>query len=371
MLRDLLAKIPGFDNTENDQDRLQRIRVPDQDIVLFARQMSALYKGGIPLVQCLDTLSDQNENPQLGELLADIATKLTNGFLFSTSMAQYPKAFPKVLQVMVRIGEESGVLGESLESAAQWLERDFELKRKIKGALNYPLFIFALTGVLTLGLFYGVMPAFLKIFEEMKVDLPLPTQVVLAVTRWISSPLFWILLVVFIAFAHWQARIILADERLKRQIYEVILLLPLWGKILHYGSVSRFCGAARTLLTTGVNLIQTLSLSGAVCGNPVIEHDVRAMINAVKHGEAISEFMSTRPEIYNSTTINFLSAGEETSSMPEMFAFASDYNALEAESQIEALKVAIEPLMLATIAFVVGGIVLSIFLPLYGFLNKL
>ena len=353
------------------ESRLKKVKIPGKDIVLFARQMTALYRGGIPLVQCLEILSEQNENPALAEILGDVSRKISRGLLFSTSLAQYPNAFPKILQVMCRIGEESGGLDKSLEKVAGWLERDFDLRAKIKSALSYPFFILALTGTLTLGLFYGVMPAFLKIFEDMKVDLPFVTEVVLGFTRALQSPVVWLLLPLAAGFIHWQTRVMSTNEPLKRQGYEFLLLIPIWGKILHHGSLSRFCGAAQTLLETGVNLMLALKLSGAVCGSPVIEHDVEAMIDAVKHGESVSSFMDTRPDIYSRTTINFLAAGEEASNLPAMMRFSAAYHALEAESQIDALKVAIEPLMLAVIAIVVGGLVLSIFLPLYGFLDKL
>jgi type IV pilus assembly protein PilC len=347
------------------------IRIPTQDIVLFTRQLAALYKGGIPLIKCLETLSEQSENPDLDKLLSEVAMKVYSGTMFSTALSHYPRVFPKILVAMVKVGEQTGSLDESLSRVSVWLERDWQLRAKVRSALMYPGFIVGVTLLLAMGLFYGVMPAFMNIFEEMKIPLPLITRVVMGFTRAFQSPLFWVVVVVAVlGIRRWLLQAWSCPEQ-KRVLYDLLLAVPLWGPILWHGGLSRFCGAAETLLESGVNLNGTLELAAAVCGDPVLEHEVQGLIEGVKMGRSVSDGMKGQPEVFSDTLINFLSAGEEASRLPQMFAFAAEYHALEAESRVDALKVAIEPILLAFIAVFVGGIIFAVFLPLYGFIGNL
>lgn len=356
---------------ETANDRLQRVRVASKDLVLFTRQFVTLFRGGVPLDQCLETLSQQETNVGFGLVILEVKSKVIAGSRFSDSVAKFPRVFPKIFEVMVRIGEETGCLESTMDSLASWLERDSELKTRVRSAMTYPAFIISTTIVLTLGLFYGVMPAFLTIFTEMHVQLPLITRIVLGFTRAIREPLFWLLTLAFLGVVRNQLRKAWADRKKRLILYGSVLRVPILGGILWNGSTARFCAASEILLNSGSNLLNTLRLAGAVCGSPVIEHNVTQMIETVKDGQSISVYMRKNPKVFSRTLANFVAAGEESSRLPEMFEFASSTHQMDMDTQVDALKAALEPLMLATVAILVGTIILSIFLPLYGFLTQM
>lgn len=356
---------------ENELQQLQRAVVSPKALVLFARQFVVLLRAGVPLVESLSTLCLQEEFPQFGRVIEQVTRRVESGYRLSDSLARFPGVFSKIFVVMVQIGEKSGNLDDSLDRLAGWLERDSELRHRIRSALTYPAFIIGLTLTLTMGLFYGVMPAFLNIFEEMHVELPLLTKMVIAFTHGVRNPLAWIVSGALLGAAWHQLKRSWEDERGRVVLYGLARRVPLLGSILWNGSSSRFCCAVEALLSSGSNLHSTLLLAGQVSGSPLLAQDVKRLARAIMDGEQASEYMLLHPEIYSATMTHMAAAGEEVSRLPEMFGRASEFHGLEMESQVDALKAALEPLMLAAVAVIVGIIIFAVFLPLYGFLNQI
>jgi len=350
---------------------MKPVRVPFQAKALFTRQLVTLLQGGVPLVRSLEALSLQSEYPGFGRVIERIAHQVESGHRFSDSLSRYPDLFPKIYVVMVEIGEQSGGLDHSMERLAGWLERDGHLLQRIRSALTYPAFIMALAGVLTLVIFYVVMPSFMGIFTEMQVELPLITRIVLGLTGAIRNPLAWLASGLVVGGLWLQIKRTWRDPHGQSFLYGLALQVPLLGGILWNGSTSRYCSAVDTLLTSGSSLDRTLRLSAAVSGSPVFLRDVENLTRSVTEGNLASEHMLHHPEVYSSTLAHMAAAGEEASRVPEMFARAGDFHALEMEGQVDTLKAALEPMMLAAVALIVGTIILSVFLPLYGFLNKI
>ena len=352
-------------------ERLQRARVPSKVVVLFTRQFETLINAGVPMVQSLDTLSLQEEYPDFGLMVADISKRVSDGNTLSSSLSRFPHVFPKLFAAMISIAERSGNLHECLRVLAEWMEKDSDLTTRIRSALSYPAFIMGTTGLLTLGLFYGVMPSFLSIFEEMHVELPLVTRLVLGFTRLLRNPLAWAAFLAFFFLAKTQLKRAWEDDDGRVFLYRLASAIPVLGDILRDGSSSRYCCAVQALLGSGNNLTSTLRLSAAVSGSPLLEQDVPKIVKSVSDGELLSDHLSRNPEIYSQTIIHFVSAGEEASRMPDMFGRAGDFHQLQMEGHVDALKAALEPIMLGTVALIVGTIIFSIFLPLYGFLNQI
>lgn len=372
----LSARLPGWLRGmlhlgETEVERLQRVRIPSRALVLFSRQFVVLLRGGVPLVQCLNALCLQDEYPDLGLVLVEVTRRVEGGHRLSEALANFPGVFSKIVVVMVQIGEKTGSLDDSMDRLAGWLERDGELMQRVRSALTYPAFIMALTVVLTLGLFYGVMPAFLGIFQDMHVELPLITRIVVAFTLAVRNPLAWLIGGLVLGLGWRQLKRTWADERGRVVLYRAATRLPVLGAILWNGSSARFCCAVSALLMSGSNLQSSLRLGAAVSGSPVLDRDVVPLSNAVMNGIQPSEYMMLHPAIYSRTMTHMAAAGEEASRLPEMFARASEFHGLEMESQVDALKAALEPMMLSAVAIIVGTIIFSVFLPLYGFLNKI
>jgi len=352
-------------------DRLRRVRVPFRHLSLFARQLVTLLQGGVPLVRSLEALSVQEEYPEFGRLIADVTRRVGSGYTFSQALSLYPQMFPRIFVVMVEIGENTGGLALSLERLAGWLERDGQLVQRVRSALTYPSFVMVLALVLTLLLFYSVMPGFLGIFAEMQIDLPLITRVVLGITQAVRNPLVWVGLgllglgLLRLARAAWR------DPEGKVFFYELALHIPILRGILWNGGAARYCSAVETLLSSGTNLERTLRLAAAVSGSPLLLRDVDNLAGSVLEGNLASEHMALHPRIYSPTMAHMAAAGEEASRLPELFGRAAHFHSMEMESQLDELKAALEPIMLVAVASLVGTIILSIFLPLYGFLSRI
>ena len=352
-------------------DLLARVRVPFQTRVLFTRQLVTLLRAGVPLVRALETLTLQDEQPDFGRVVQSITHQIETGQRFSAALSRFPLIFPRIYVVMVQIGEESGSLHETLNCLSGWLERDGQLRQRIRSALTYPAFVMAFAVCLTLALFLLVMPPFLSIFIEMRVPLPLITRMVMGITAAVRNPIAWVVTVFVVAGLRQQLKRAWQDPDGRAFLYGLVLQVPLLGSILWNGSSSRFCCAAEALLNSGSSLDKTLRLAVAVSGSPNLEQDIENLTRSVTQGNLLSDHMRQHPDHYSNLMAHMVSAGEEVSRLPEMLGRAANFHEIEMEGQVDALKAALEPLMLLAVATIVGLILLSVFLPLYGFLNKI
>ena len=347
------------------------IQVQPMLVVAFTRQLSSMLESGVPIVQALETLSHQPEDELFGDVIDACAGKIMQGVSFCKAASGFPKVFPPMYQTMLQIGEQTGSLDEALSRLALWLERDQALRQRIRSALTYPAFVIALAVLMALILFYTIMPTFVSIFEDMNVELPLLTRLMMAMTRTLRSPpqflcLLAILVAVVTAFRRWKT-----SPAGALQFNQLCRKIPLVGSMVAFGGLARYCSAMQALLNSGMTLNQALRLAGGACGDPLLQSDTRALIQSVSEGTLLVEHLQRKEEIYPGTLRSMLSVGEETSSLPDMYGRVAAFYELELNFKIEALGAALEPLMLSAVALVVSAIILSIFLPLYGSLGKL
>ncbi|MBS2038954.1 type II secretion system F family protein [bacterium] len=349
----------------------ERIRVESMLIVVFTRQLSSMLTSSVPILQSLETLSEQPEDPVFGEVIDSCADKLQQGVSFSAAISRFPLIFPPIYQTMVQIGERTGSLDESLSRLALWLERDVALRQRIRGALTYPGFVIVLASLMALTVFYTIMPTFVSIFEDMQVELPIITQIMLGLTRALRNPpavlcMLAAAMAAWTAFQGWRK-----SPSGSLQFYRLCKSIPLIGSMLVFGGVARYCSAMEALLVSGTTLTSALRMAGNACGDPLLQADSAAMVQSVSDGNLLAEHLSKRDDIYPSTLRGMLSIGEETSTLPEMFGRTATYYELEMNFKVEALGAALEPLMLGVVALVVATVILSIFLPLYSSLGQL
>lgn len=347
------------------------MRPKSRSVVLFSRQMAVLLRNGVPLVQALETLSDQPEDEAFGVVVRECTRKISTGHTLSHSLAGYPNVFPKVFVSMAEIGERTGSLDHALEQLADWLERDQDVERRIVGALSYPLFVFCLACLIMLAIFYTVMPGFLGIFREMNIPLPLVTQLIVAVTEAVRSPAAWATAMVVLWLLRQSLRKATSTLAGRAQLYTLLLRLPLLGTMLAYGSTARFCCCGKVLLSCGMDVMQAYRLSAAASGSPVLQRDTPSLLAAIREGEMVSDHMGRHPEIYDPTLTNMVMAGEEASRIPEMMGYAGYYYNLGLTSCIDTLGAALEPLLMGGIAIMVGTIVMAVFLPMYSYIGQL
>lgn len=351
--------------------REKEVRIGLRDLVLFTRQFATMIRSGIPVTFALDTLSHQPDNPNLGQVIARVSKMVGEGHKLSHAMSHYPGCFDTTFQAMVAIGEESGQLDSTLERLATWRERDYELTRQVKGALSYPLFILALTGVLTFFLFYSILPSFLEIFAQMKIPLPFFTKVMVALTNAAQNPGVWLVMTALGVAIHGLIREQWKTEAGQIRLFTFIHQIPLAGYLVQLTSVSRFAAAVETLMESGLNLQKTLLLGGESSGNPIVAQASRELVARVKDGEPLSDYIMMRMELFPPAFGQYVATGEETSQLARMMGEASKMMDEEVSYKVDALGAALEPLMLGIVAGIVGFVLLSIFTPLYAHIGSL
>jgi len=353
------------------RDYLTTVSVSPSEVAALTRQTATLLSGGVPLVQALYILRVQPENPDLGDVVADVGAQVGSGHRLSAALGHYPKVFSKLFITMVAVGESCGQLDKSLRSLAEWLEKDDALRRKVKAAMTYPVLVFSLAIVLTVVMFLTVLPGFVTIFEDMQTPLPLLTQIIVFLTKALREPLFWVLTAGAAAACVTSLRKIQADSRRNVQLFAGLLRLPGLGGLLYHGTCARYCSTMGVLLSAGMDMRRCLQLAGAASGSPLLEQDASKIINAVMHGDSMGAYMKAHPEVYSGTMSHMTVAGEEASRLPEMFSRAAHFHELEMESRIEAVSAALEPILLSGVAAVVGTVLIAIFIPLYGIVATL
>ncbi len=351
--------------------REKEVRIGLKDLVLFTRQFATMIRSGIPVTFALDTLSHQPDNPNLGQVIARVSKMVGEGHKLSHAMAQFPGVFDTTFQAMVAIGEESGQLDSTLERLAGWRERDYMLTRQVKGALSYPLFILSLTGVLTFFLFYSILPNFLEIFDQMKVPLPIFTKVMIALTNASQNPGVWLVMTALGVAIHGLIREQSKTEAGRVRIFNFLHEIPLAGYLIRITSVSRFAAAVETLMESGLGLQKTVILGGESSGNPIMIVASRELVDRIKDGEQMSDYILTRIDLFPPAFGQYVATGEETSQVSRMMGEASRMLDEEVSYKVDALGAALEPLMLGIVAGIVGFVLLSIFTPLYAHIGSL
>ena len=340
-------------------------------VALFSRQLSSMTVGGVGLLQSLDVLSDQADEPRMAYVSRELSTKLGQGYSFSKAASEYPKVFPPVFYHLLRAGESTGRLVEVINRLADMLEREENLVKRVKGALSYPIFVLVITAVMTLGMFTTVLPGFADFYADFDVPLPLITAVLMTMTSWVQTWWFWIFFIggivgitKFIKHS-WQ----ILERRLV--IFGFLAALPLIGPLIRLSCIARFCWVMELTQEAGLDVVRSVQLSCLASGNPILEVDAKRVMNGITEGEHLSELMFQRPDIYPHLLQQMVMMGEETSQNSEAFGRAAGWFEQEVESRIESFQAALEPILMGLISLVVGVIVTAVFLPLYGLLDKL
>lgn len=329
-----------------------------------------MLKNSVPLVQALETLSHQVEFPQLGEVIRNLAEKVSQGHPFSQQLAQFPRIFSRVYVTMVQIGERTGNLDDCLDRVALWQERDEQLRRKIQSALTYPLFVIGLTLCLTLFMFYTVLPNFLTIFKEMNLPLPLITRVIMFLTEALRQPGTWLFLICSLFLGLSLGKQAWQKTAVQILVWRALGRVPILGDMLLKGSCARYCLSAEAMLATGMDLSTSLRLAAQCSANPLFIEDAVELERSVTEGIQVSSHLAARPDIYPNAMTQMVTAGEQASQLPEMYGRVGALYDMETCFSIDTLSAAMEPLLLGTVAGMVGTVILSVFIPLYSFIGN-
>jgi type IV pilus assembly protein PilC len=342
-------------------------RVKPKDLTVFSRQFSTMINAGLSLTKCLNILGSQTESAVLRGAIAQVGRDVEAGQSLSDSMAKHSRIFPNIFVNMVRAGETGGVLDEVLSRVADHLERDAALKAKIKSAMTYPVAMLVLVLVVLAAMMIFVVPVFQGMFSSMGGKLPAATQVLVDLSSFVRS---WraivALIVVFairFAFGRWKST---ASGAL---VWDTIKLrMPIFGSIVRKIALAKFTRTFGTLVSAGVPILSALDIVGDTAGNEVVASAVKRVRSAIKEGETIAKPLS-ESSVFPSMLVQMISVGEETGALDTMLNKIADFYDEEVSNAVDGLTSLIEPLMMATLGVVVGGIVIALYLPMFNVIN--
>lgn len=350
------------DTTVQEKSVTAAKKVKLDDLVMFSRQLATMVEAGIPLVSVLDILSQQLENKAFGEIIKKIRDDVETGSSFSQALAKHPRIFSSLYINMVKAGESSGMLDEILNRVSVYLEKTASLQRKVKSAMVYPIAVITISIGITIFLLVKVVPTFKGIFDMLGGSLPLPTQILLAVSDFLRK---WFLysVVGLIVFIIAVARYI-KTERGKEVFDAIILKLPVFGGIIRKVSVAKFSRTFSTLVKSGVPILSSLDIVAKTSGNKIVEKAVKNAKKAVQEGKNLAEPLSKSP-VFPPMVVRMISVGEQAGELEKMLSKIADFYDEQVDAAVDGLTSLIEPMIILFLGVIVGGIVLAIFMPIF------
>ncbi len=339
-----------------------------KDIAIFSRQLATMMGAGLPIVQALAILEKQTSNKKFKKILKEIRADVEAGMAFSDALEKHP-VFNRLYVNLVRAGEASGNLDAILDRLATFLEKDLELRGKIKSAMTYPIIVFVFAILVTYFLLTGIVPQFAQILTDLGSELPLLTRFLISISDFLrSSTLFIVVAVAVLWFAY--ARFY-RTPRGRRIIDRMKLRLPVFGNLNKKSALARFSRTLGLLLHSGVNIIEAVDITKGTAGNAVVEDVLDEAKSSVQVGEPLSATLAAYPEIFPPMVSSMIRIGEETGALDAMLQKIADFYEREVDETVASLTAAIEPLMIIFLGAIVGMIVAGMFLPLFQIINTL
>lgn len=356
-------KVGGF--------RLFGGKVGMRDFSMFCRQFATMINAGVSLVRCLDVLEQQTSSARLKEIIRDLMLEIQGGATLSRSMAKYPRVFTNLAVGLVRAGEVGGVLDETLDRLAAFSEKDMELRRKIKSAMTYPVMVMIVAiGIVTF-LVTFILPKFIDLFTELGMtddQFPLPTKLLMDASHFLTSK--WWLAAIIIFGMVFAVNRIKATKTGKRYWDMLVLKVPVFGSLTHKIAIARFSRTLATLLASGVPILQAMETVAGTVGNDVISDAILLSRASIREGDTIAAPLG-ESKMFPPMVVQMIAIGEETGQLDSMLTKVADFYEAEVDAALESLTAALEPVLIVFLGFVVGFIVISMFLPLIGIIGEL
>ncbi len=341
--------------------------VKARDVVVFSRQLSVLVSANVAIVQALRTVQKQTTNVKLRAFVGDIANDVESGSRLSAALGKYPKAFSAFYTNMVRSGETSGRVEEVLNYLADQMEKDYDLVSKVKGSMYYPAFI--LVGMVIAGfvMMAFVIPKLTSVLTEMGGEVPVPTQILIAVSRFFAS--FWWSIVILAFAAVGVGAWYVSTPRGKRLLSVIELRIPIFGRIFQRLAVVRMVRSMKTLLEGGVDAVSALEVTADVVGNAVYRDLILKTIAEVRDGRPMSSVFAANPRTVPAMVSQMLAVGEETGRLTDILDKLAGFYSREIDNLVGGLVTLIEPVIILVIGIAVAGLVAAIILPMYSMSN--
>jgi len=343
--------------------------VKAKELAVFTRQFSVMIDAGLPLVQCLEILAGQQENKLFQKVLTGTRAAVEGGATLSMAMRQYPKVFDPLYVNMVEAGETGGILDTILQRLSSYIEKNVKLQRAVKSALVYPVGVITVAaGVITL-LLWKVVPIFATLFAGLGVGLPLPTRIVIGLSNFVGS-IFGFLILVAIVGLIIVIKLWYGTDGGRYAIDATILRLPLIGILMRKIAVARFTRTLGTLISSGVPILEGLDITAKTAGNAVVERSLKKVRKALEEGKSLTEPLR-ETAVFPGMVTQMIGVGEQTGAMDAMLQKIADFYEEEVDAAVKDLLTALEPVMIVFLGLVVGGVVISMYLPLFSLIGQL
>jgi type IV pilus assembly protein PilC len=370
-LRSELSKVGYTLLTAHQQDAVvknKHYHVNQQDIVAFAYEFSGMYSAGLSIVQSFEAMQKQTENKNLKLILRDIQAKVEAGSSLAKAFEAYESVFGSFFLGMVEAGELGGKLSDSLQIAAEYLEKQSALKSKIQSAFAYPMVVFVMCILVVTGLVIFIIPVFQKLYSQLKVDLPLPTLILIG-TSTLVRQYWWIVVPAAAALVY----IVIKLYRLKRiqlALDKFLLGMPVFGKLYRMILVCRFVRTLAMMNTAGVPIIESIQMAIRICKNSVMKNIGEKILSRVMEGRTLTEMLSEH-SIFPPIIVQLAAAGEQAGILSEMLNKGGDYLDGRIERHLKSLLVKIEPITSLFLGAIVGLILLGVYLPMFDYMGHI
>ncbi len=334
-----------------------------KELVIFTRQFATMIDAGLPLVQCLEILGDQQENPTFKSIIREIKADVEQGSTFADALGKHPKPFDALFVNLVAAGEVGGILDTIMNRLAVYLEKADALARKVKGAMVYPVTVSVVAMGVVVLMLVKVIPTFEKMFADFGGTLPGPTQVVISISNWMQEWIGLILMVTTITvMGFFQAR--RRSPKFRYATDAIALKLPVFGSLLRKVAVARFTRTLGTMIASGVPILDGLDIVSRTAGNMVVERALQEVKAAISEGKTIAEPLG-ECDVFPQMVVQMIAVGEETGAMENMLGKIADFYDDEVDTAVDALTSLLEPVMMVGLGGTVGGLLVAMYLPIF------
>src|SRR5438105_1405247 len=343
-------------------------KVSAKNLAVFTRQFSVMIDAGLPLVQCLDILGSQEEDKNFAAVILATRTDVESGASLADAMRRHPKTFDPLFTNMIAAGEAGGILDTILKRLATYIEKAVKLAGQVKSAMIYPIAVIVIAGLVVGVILWKVIPTFAQLFSGLGADLPLPTRVVIALSD--NLVRFFPFIFVLGGLAIYGFRSYYLTEKGRRTIDSLSLKAPVLGNIMRKIAVARFCRTLSTLIASGVPILDGLEITAKTAGNAIVEDAVMVTRKSIERGETISAPLK-ETKVFPAMVTQMIGVGEATGALDTMLSKIADFYEEEVDTAVAGLLTLLEPIMIAVLGIVVGGIVIAMYMPIFDLISKL
>ncbi|MCI0416389.1 type II secretion system F family protein [bacterium] len=347
---------------------LLRGGISAKELAVFTRQFSVMIDAGLPLVQCIEILGIQSENKVFQKVLLQVRQDVESGATLADAMRKHPKVFDDLYCNMIAAGEAGGILDTILQRLAVYIEKIVRLRRAVRSAMIYPIAVLAIAALVVAIILWKVIPTFAALFAGLGAELPLPTRVVIWMSNFVGR--YFLLLVFLLVALIYALKRYHGTYRGRRVIDGILLKMPVLGIVLRKIAVARFCRTLATLVSSGVPILEALEITAKTAGNAIVEDAIMATRKSIEEGKTISEPLK-ETEVFPPMVVHMIAVGEQTGALDAMLSKIADFYEEEVDAAVENMLTLLEPIMILFLGIVIGGIVISMYLPLFSLLSKI